>query len=67
MKLRKIDIQKMDTRDLAKEHARIIYLGETKSANEIPAYYGRQILWLEDELHKRLISAVGHDFYPPGY
>ncbi len=27
----------------------------------------KEMVRIKGELHKRLIKAVGHDFYPPGY
>ena len=27
----------------------------------------KEVIWIEDELRKRVIKAVGHDFYPPNY
>ncbi len=34
-------------------------------AKSIPVLDAKQILWIEDELKKRVIKAAGHDFYPP--
>lgn len=39
--------------------------GETLPANEISVAEARETLRIEQELHDRLIKAVGHDFYPP--
>jgi len=41
-----------------------------KKGDKMPAgiiTYGdmRELIWIEDELHGRLIKLIGHDFYPP--
>jgi len=40
-------------------------MGETMPAGVITIADARELLWIEDELHERLIKAIGHDFYPP--
>jgi len=64
-KLLKKEIKLLSTEELNIRYCRILERGETLDANDIPVTDAREILWIEDILHERLIKAVGHDFYPP--
>lgn len=46
-------------------YCRLMLKGETLPAKKITVADAREILWIEDELHGRLIKLIGHDFYPP--
>jgi len=63
--LLKREVREASTLFLAMRYNYLLTLGETLPANEISVADAREILWVEDELHRRLIKAVGHDFYPP--
>ena len=39
--------------------------GQRLPAHEFSIDDAREMLWIEDELHARLIKCIGHDFYPP--
>ena len=39
--------------------------GETLPAGIITYADMKELIWIEDELHGRLINLIGHDFYPP--
>ncbi len=64
-RLLKREINLMPTEDLNTRYCHILQRGETLDADDIPVIDTREILWIEDELRKRLIKAIGHDFYPP--
>jgi len=64
-KLLKKEIKFITTEDLNTRYCYILSRGETFDAKDIPITDAREILWIEDELRRRLIEAVGHDFYPP--
>ena len=66
-RLLKKEINSISTEDLNTRYCYILGRGETLDADDIPVTDAREILWIEDELHKRLIRLIGHDFYPPGY
>lgn len=59
------EIKTVNTRVLNTRFCELMQKGETLPANEISVAEAMEILRIEDELHKRLIKAVGHDFYPP--
>lgn len=61
----KREIKLVSTEDLNVRYCRILERAELLDAEEIPVADAREILWIEDETHERLIKAVGHDFYPP--
>jgi len=64
-RLLKKEIETVNTGVLNMHYCRILERGETMAAKDIPVADAKQILWIEDELRKRLITFVGHDFYPP--
>lgn len=64
-RLLKKEIGTVNTKVLNMHYCRILERGETMVAKDIPVADAKQILWIEDELHKRVIKTVGHDFYPP--
>ena len=41
--------------------------GEEMPVGIITFADARELLWIEDELHRRLIMFIGHDFYPPDH
>lgn len=62
----KKEIKLISTEDLNSRFCRILERAEMiDDAEDIPVADAREILWIEDELHERIIAAVGHDFYPP--
>ncbi len=63
--LTKIEIGWVPTNELNYRFCRLMLMGETMPAGIITYADMRETLWIEDELHGRLIAAVGHDFYPP--
>ena len=65
--LLKREIKLISTEDLNIRYCYILKRAEELEAEDIPVADAREILWIEDELHRRLINAVGHDFYPPNY
>jgi len=67
MRLLKREIGTVNARVLNIRYCEIIQKGELLPANEITVAEAREILWIEDELHRRLIKLVGHDFYPPAH
>ena len=64
-RLLKKEIQTLDTEDLNIRYCHILGRGETLDADDIPVTDAREILWIEDILHERIVKAVGRDFYPP--
>ena len=65
--LLKKEISWVPTEELNYRYCRLVQKGEMLLAHEITVADAREILWIEDELHRRLINAIGHDFYPPNY
>ena len=63
--LTKAEVKTVGTAVLNMRYCWLMLMGEALPANEITIADAREILWIEDELHRRLIKAVGHDFYPP--
>ena len=55
----------MPTLELAIKFNRLMLKGELLSAREISVGDARETLYIEDELRRRLIKAIGHDPYPP--
>jgi len=66
-RLLKKEINLISTEDLNTRYCHILHRGETLDADDIPVTDAREILWIEDELRKRLVKAIGHDFYPPDH
>ena len=64
-RLLKKEIKVVPARVLDMRYCRILEQAEKTEAKDIPVADAREILWIEDELHRRLVKAVGHDFYPP--
>jgi len=64
-RLLKKEVKLLDTENLNTRYCRILERGETLDADDIPVIDAREILWIEDELRRRLIKLIGHDFYPP--
>ena len=63
--LTKKEIGKVNTKVLNGRYCRLLLKGEVLPANKITVADAREILYIEDEMRKRTIKAVGHDFYPP--
>ncbi len=63
--LLKKEIEFISTKDLNIRYCFILDRAEKLEAKDIPIADARKILWIEDEMRKRTIKAVGHDFYPP--
>jgi len=63
-RLLKKEINLISTEDLNTRYCHILERGETLDADDIPITDAREILWIEDELRRRLIKLIGHDFYP---
>ena len=62
----KKEIKLISTEDLNTRFCRILERAEMiDDAEDIPVADAREILWIEDEMHERIIALVGHDFYPP--
>ncbi|MCK4792801.1 MAG: hypothetical protein KAV87_54230 [Desulfobacteraceae bacterium] len=64
-RLLKREIKLVPTEDLNIRYCRILERAELLDAEDIPVADAREVLWVEDELRRRTIKAVGHDFYPP--
>ncbi|MCK4759018.1 MAG: hypothetical protein KAT69_03170 [Candidatus Aminicenantes bacterium] len=62
--LTKKEIGTVNVAVLNARYCRLILKGETLPANEISVANAREILWIEDELRRKIIKLVGHDFYP---
>lgn len=43
----------------------LMTLAETAPVHIITLADAKEMVWIEDEMHKRLIKLIGHDFYPP--
>ena len=65
MNLSKKEIKTADTSILNTRYCWLVRKGEIFPANEITVADAKEILGIEDELHRRIIKAIGHDFYPP--
>ena len=65
--LTKKEIGTVNAKVLNMRYCHLILKGEALPVKEITIADAREILWIEDELHRRLIKLIGHDFYPPGY
>lgn len=63
--LTKKEIGEVNTKVLNGRYCRLLLKGEVLPANKITVADAREILYIEDEMRKRTIKAVGHDFYPP--
>ncbi len=63
--LTKKEIRYVPTLELAIKFNRLMLKGELLSAREISVGDARETLYIEDELRRRLIKAIGHDPYPP--
>lgn len=63
--LTKSGVQRASTMQLIIRFDRLMELGETAPAGVISLADARETVWIEEQLHERLIKAVGHDFYPP--
>jgi len=61
----KKEIGTINTWVLNIRYCHLLDKGEKIPAHEFSIGEAREILWIEDELHRRVIMAVGHDFYPP--
>jgi len=65
MRLMKKEIGTVNAGVLNTRYCDLMEKGETLPAHEISIAEAREILWIEDELRRRLIKLIGHDFYPP--
>ncbi len=65
MRLTIKEIETVNTKVLNTRFCELMQKGETLPANEISVAEAMETLGIEQELHDRLIKAVGHDFYPP--
>lgn len=65
--LTKREIKTVNANVLNMRYCRLMLKGETLPAKKITIADARETIWIEDELHKRLIKLIGHDFYPPNY
>ncbi len=63
--LTKKEVREVPTLELAIRFNRLMLKGELLKAHEISVGDARETLYIEDELRRRLIKVVGHDFYPP--
>ena len=63
--LTKKEIRYVPTLELAIKFNRLMLKGELLSAREITVGDARETLYIEDELRRRLVKAIGHDPYPP--
>ena len=63
--LTKKEIGYVPTVELAMRFNRLMLKGELLAAREITVGDARETLYIEDELRKRLVKAIGHDCYPP--
>lgn len=66
-KLTKNEVRKASTFQLTVRYNHLISIGETMPVKDITMADAREIIWIEEELHHRLIKAVGHDLYPPNH
>ena len=63
--LTKKQVRIVPTLELAMRFNRLMLIGETMPAGIITMADARETLCIEDELRRRLLVAIGHDFYPP--
>jgi hypothetical protein len=63
--LTKKTVRQAPTLELAMRFNRLLQTAETMPAHVLTMADAREVLWIEDELHRRLLVAIGHDFYPP--
>lgn len=63
--LLKKDMDCMPTEDLNVRFCYILDRAEKLKAEEIPISDAREVLWIEEILHSRLIKQLGHNPYPP--
>lgn len=63
--LTKKEIREAPTLELSIQFNRLMQKGELLSAHEITVSDAKETLYIEDELRRRLVKSVGHDFYPP--
>ena len=61
----KKQIREASTLELSMKFNLLILMGDTMEAKDISVADARELIWIEDELHRRLIKVIGHDFYPP--
>jgi hypothetical protein len=64
-RLLKKEINVVPVNVLNMRYCRILERAEKMDAKDIPIADAREILWIEDELRRRLITFVGSVFYPP--
>jgi len=65
MKLTKKQVKTAHTKVLNSRYCRLLEKGEKLPAQNISVGEAREFLWIEDELHQRLIKQLGRDPYPP--
>lgn len=65
MRLTKTQVKTAPIKVLNSRYCRLLEMGEKRSAEEITVGEAREILWIEDELHQRLLKQLGRDPYPP--
>lgn len=65
MRLLKREVETVTTKELNYRYCHLLEKGERIPAHKFSIAEAREILWIEDELHQRVIRVVGHDFYPP--
>lgn len=63
--LTKKEIRTVNATVLNMRYCRLMLIGETMPADVITHADMKETIRIEDELRKRLIKLVGHDFYPP--
>lgn len=63
--LTKKEIGFVPAKELNYRYCRLLQKAETMPAHILTMADAREVLWIEDELHIRLIALIGHDFYPP--
>lgn len=63
--LTKKEVRTVNARFLNSRYCRLIEKGETLPVGAITLADAREIIWIEDELRRRLILLLGRDFYPP--
>lgn len=63
--LTKKQVHVVPTLELAMRFNRLLHTAETMPAHVLTMADAREVLWIEDELRRRLVVAIGHDFYPP--
>jgi hypothetical protein len=61
----KKEIDLVSTEDLNIRYCYILDRAEKSKAEDIPVSDAREILWIEDVLHSRLIKKLDRDPYPP--